>query len=72
MSDEDLAFETLQSVRAALASDLPEELVSACYAIQKKHQFEQDRSSSAKAMERLIDEYVDTLSSGSALSGESE
>jgi hypothetical protein len=72
MSDEDLAFETLQSVRATLAADLPEELVSACYAIQKKHQFDQDRSLSAKAMERLIDEYVDMLLSESTSAGESE
>jgi hypothetical protein len=72
MSDEDLAFETLQSVRAELAVDLPEELLSACYAIQKKHQFDQDRSASAKAMERLIDEYVDKLSNESASAGETE
>jgi hypothetical protein len=72
MSDEDLAFETLQSVRASLAADLPEELVSACYAIQKKHQFDQDRSFSAKAMDRLIDEYVDQLLSESGSTGGSE
>lgn len=72
MSEEDLAFETLQSVRAAVAADLPEELVSACYAIQKKHQFDQDRSASAKAMERLIDEYVDKLSNESESAGETE
>jgi hypothetical protein len=72
MSDEDLAFETLQSVRATLAADLPEELVSACYAIQKKHQFDQDRSASAKAMERLIEEYVDKLSSESSSTGEAK
>jgi len=72
MNEEDLAFETLQSVRGAVAADLPEELVNACYAIQKKHQFDQDRSASAKAMERLIDEYVDKLSSEGASPGESE
>ena len=72
MSDEDLAFETLQSVRAAVAADLPEELLSACYAIQKKHQFDQDRSASARAMERLIDEYVDQLSNENASAGGSE
>ena len=72
MNEEDLAFETLQSVRAELAADLPEDLVSACYAIQKKHQFDQDRAASARAMERLIDEYVDELSSESASSGETE
>ena len=70
MSNEDLAFETLQSVRTAVAADLPEELLGACYDIQKKHQYDKDRTASARAMERLIDEYVDKLSQGDETSGD--
>lgn len=61
MSEEDLAFETLRAVRPEVASDLEEQLVSQCYAVQKKHQFDADRSISAQLMDRLIDNYVDRL-----------
>ncbi len=61
VSEEDLAFETLRAVWAALAPDLDAELVEKCYVIQKNFQFAADRSVSAQLMDRLIDEYVDKL-----------
>ncbi|MBD3761921.1 DNA modification system-associated small protein [Rhizorhabdus sp.] len=61
MNEEDLALETLCQARAAVAPDLPEELVAECYAIQKKHQFDSHRAISAQMMERLIDQYVDKI-----------
>ena len=61
MTEEDLAFETLRTVRREIASELEEQLVNQCYVIQKKHQFEADRSVSSQLMDRLIDDYVDRL-----------
>lgn len=61
MSEEDLAFDTLRAARAEVAPDLDAQLVEKCYAIQKAHQFNADRSTSAHLMDRLIDEYVDAI-----------
>ena len=61
MSEEDLAFETLRSALDALALELDLELVEKCYAIQKSHQFSNDRSVSLNLMDRLIDGFVDKL-----------
>ena len=58
MAEEDLTLETLLSVRASLAPDLDDELLRQCYFIQKRFQFTHDRSISATAMEKLIDERV--------------
>ena len=56
--NEDLALQTLLSVRAEIAPEVDEELLKNCYAIQKRHQFNSDRTQSSVAMERLIDETV--------------
>lgn len=61
VSEEDLAFDTLRVVRAELTPDLDAQLVEKCYTIQKAHQFDADRSTSAQLMDRLIDEYVDAI-----------
>jgi len=58
MQDEDLTLETLLSVRSSFAADLDDELLRKCYFVQKRFQFSTDRSISASAMERLIDEQV--------------
>jgi len=55
-NEEDLALQTLLSVRLELVPDLDETLLRQCYAIQRKHQFNADRSQPSAAMERLIDE----------------
>jgi len=56
--ENDLALETLLSVRADLAPDLDERLLRSCYAVQKKHQFDRDRGLSSQAMDRLMDDQV--------------
>ena len=56
--DEDLALQTLMSVRDEIAPQLSENLLRQCFAIQKKYQFSDDRSVASSAMERLIDEIV--------------
>ena len=60
-NSDDLAIETLLAVGAQLAPDLEIDLLKRCYAIQKAHQFALDRSQSAHAMDRLIEERVNTL-----------
>ena len=60
-NSDDLSLETLLAIRAEIAPDLDEELLRRCYEIQKKHQFYSDRSHSTQAMERLIEEHLNTL-----------
>jgi hypothetical protein len=54
-SEDDLALQTLLAVAEETAPTLDATLLRQCYAIQKKHQFSEDRTQSATAMERLID-----------------
>lgn len=61
--DEDLALQTLLSIRSQTVLELSEALLRQCYAIQRKHQFNADRSQSSAAMERLIDEVVNATTS---------
>ncbi|MDP3410803.1 DNA modification system-associated small protein [Bosea sp. (in: a-proteobacteria)] len=62
MSDnEDLALETLLAIRKEVAPDLSEALLRQCYAIQKRHQFSDDRVQASTAMERLIDQELDKM-----------
>ncbi len=67
MSDsDDLALQTLLTVRGETAPDVDEALLRACYAVQRRHQFNRDRAQSSVAMERLIDEAVDASIQGAA------
>ena len=68
-NSDDLALETLIAVRAEFAPELDEQLIRNCHAIQKKHQFDHDRSQSVQAMDRLIEEYVDALMAQDAAKG---
>lgn len=61
MNEDDLAFDTLQAVRAELAPEIDADLIQKCYSIQKSNQFSSDRSISLNLMDRLIDEYVDKI-----------
>ncbi len=54
-TDDDLALQTLLSVRAEIAPHLDEKLLRLCYQIQRKHQFSGERAVSSKAMEDIID-----------------
>lgn len=56
--EEDLALQTLLLVRAEVAPEVDEGLLRNCYAIQRRHQFNIDRTQSSVAMERLVDEAV--------------
>lgn len=60
-NSDDLALETLLAVRLEIAPDLDEDLLRRCYEIQTKHQFARERSHSAQAMDRLIEDRVNVL-----------
>jgi len=57
--DNELGLETLLAVKAELGLDLDEELLEACFQIQKKYQFNCDRTLSTQAMDRLIEDRVE-------------
>ena len=61
---EDLALglETLFAVRTELGVDLDDDLLKACFEIQKKYQFNHDRALSTQAVDRLIEHYVEKAS----------
>ena len=57
--DHELGLETLLAVRTELGVDLNDGLLEACFAIQKKYQFNHDRTLSTQAMDRLIEDGVE-------------
>lgn len=57
--DNELGLETLLAVKAELGVDLDDELLEACFEIQKKYQFNHDRALSTQAMDRLIEDRVE-------------
>ena len=58
----ELGLETLFAVRSKLGVDLDDDLLLACFEIQKKYQFNHDRTLSSRAMDKLIEEYVERAS----------
>ena len=60
-NSDDLALEILLAVRLEIAPDLDEDLLRRCYEIQKKQQFARERSHSAQAMDRIIEDRVNAL-----------
>lgn len=59
--DKELGLETLLAVNVELGIDLEDELLSACFKIQKKYQFSHDRTLSTSAMDKLIERYVEKV-----------
>lgn len=59
--DHEFGLETLIAVRTSLGVDLDDDLLDACFKIQKKYQFAHDRTLSTQAMDRLIDDRVEKL-----------
>ena len=58
----ELGLETLFAVRNKLGVDLDDNLLLACFEIQKKYQFNHDRTLSSRAMDKLIEDYVERAS----------
>lgn len=61
--DSELGLATLLAVRTELDVDLEDRILQACFEIQKKYQFNHDRTLSTQAMDRLIEDYVEKESS---------
>ena len=59
--DNELGLETLLAVKAELGVDLDDELLEECFDLQKKYQFNHDRTLSTQAMDRLIDAHVEKV-----------
>lgn len=57
--DYDLGLQTLFAVRTKMGVDLDDDLLKACFDIQKKYQFNHDRTLSTQAMDRLIEDRVE-------------
>ena len=57
--EHELGLETLTAVKSKLGVNLEDSLLKSCFYIQKKHQFNNDMTLSVKAMEKLIDSYVE-------------
>lgn len=58
-NESNFALETLKRVRDEKAGTLETSLVEKCYAIQNKHQFNDDRHQSYAAMKRLIEDALE-------------
>ena len=58
----DIALEILVDLRSEVTPDLPEDLIRACYFVQKNNQFTSDRTMPMAEMEKLIDAEVEKLS----------
>jgi hypothetical protein len=61
MPTDDLPLEALLAVQADVAPDVDRNLLRSCYELQKRHQFDHDRTISSQAMERLIEEEVEQI-----------
>jgi len=60
----DLALATLLTVAREANGQLPADLVKNLYELQKRHQFDPDRTGSLQAMQRLLEQHVDSLVDG--------
>jgi hypothetical protein len=59
--DNELGLETLFAVKAELGVDLNDDFLEACFEIQKRYQFNHDRTLSTQAMDRLIEHRVEKV-----------
>ena len=59
--DNELGLETLLEVKTGMGFDLDDDLLKACFEIQKKYQFSHDRTLSTQAMDRLIEDRVEKI-----------
>lgn len=57
---EDIALNTLLAVAKERYPELSLELVKRLYGLQKRYQFDSDRTLSIQSMQRVLEEYVDS------------
>lgn len=56
---EDIALNTLLAVAKERYPDISVDLVTRLYGLQKRFQFDSDRTSSIQALQRVLEEYID-------------
>lgn len=57
-NDQDLALAALLAASTEVEASLPESFISASYAIQRRHQFNQDQTISLHDLEKLVEDYL--------------
>ena len=62
LQNRELGLETLLAAKTDLGVALDDEFLEACFKIQQKYQFSQDRKLSIAAMNRLIEEHIEKMS----------
>lgn len=61
---EDIALATLRALAIEDSSVLPLTLIETLYLLQKRHQFDVDRGASLQQMQRVLEDYVNSLDNG--------
>lgn len=57
-NDQDLALTALLAASGEVDATLPEKFISATYAIQRRHQFNQDQTASLHDLEKLVEDHL--------------
>ena len=57
-ADQDLALTALMVAAKDVETLLPESFIKASYAIQRRHQFNQDQTISLQELEKLVDDHL--------------
>lgn len=57
-NDQDLALIALLAAATEVGAGLPESFIKASYAIQRRHQFNQDQTISMHDLEKLVEDYL--------------
>ena len=57
-TDQDLALTALLAAAKDTETTLPESFIQATYAIQRRHQFNQDETVSLNDLEKLVEDHV--------------
>ena len=57
-NDQDMALAALLAASADVEASLPERFITASYAIQRRHQFNQDQTASLHDLEKLVEDYL--------------
>ena len=60
----DMALEALLAAAREAAPDLPPDFLKAVFQIEKTYQFDQDRESPSKLMQKIIDEEINAMTGG--------
>lgn len=57
-TNQDLALTALLAAAKDIETELPESFIKASYAIQRRHQFNQDQTISLHDLEKLVDDHL--------------